>query len=60
MYKRQEHPRPAPRLSRTPGTITGRPPRVGEQTRAVLTDWGFAPAEIADGIASGVFLDTAA
>ncbi|QKS00576.1 CoA transferase [Sphingomonas sp. CL5.1] len=53
-----QHPRPAPRLSRTPGAISGRPPRVGEQTRGALADWGFDAAEIADGMAKGVFLDS--
>ncbi|MCD0448682.1 CoA transferase [Actinocorallia sp. API 0066] len=34
-------PAPAPRFSRTQGTITGTPAQAGEHTRAVLTDLGF-------------------
>jgi alpha-methylacyl-CoA racemase len=46
-------PAPAPRLSRTPG-IGGRPrPKVGEHTRAVLGEAGFAAAEIETLLASG-------
>ena len=40
-------PAPAPRLSRTPGTIRSAPPVPGENTREVLTDWGFGIDEIA-------------
>ncbi len=52
-----DHPLPAPRLSRTPGAITGPPPQPGAQTRAILSEWGFEPATIEDGIRYGVFLD---
>jgi alpha-methylacyl-CoA racemase len=34
-------PAPAPRFSRTPGAIAGRPPRRGEGGDAVLADWGI-------------------
>ena len=41
-------PAPAPRFSRTPGSI-GRPPaHPGQNTDEVLSDWGFADAEIAE------------
>lgn len=33
-------PAPAPRFDRTPGAVQGPPPRAGQHTRAVLTDWG--------------------
>jgi alpha-methylacyl-CoA racemase len=39
-------PAPAPRLSRTPGDGSGPLPRVGEHTRAVLAECGFAREEI--------------
>ena len=34
-------PAPAPRLSRTPGEIRNPPPLAGQDTQAVLCDWGF-------------------
>ena len=34
-------PAPAPRLSRTPASIAGPPPRNGEHSREILADWGF-------------------
>ena len=34
-------------LSRTPSRMAARPPRVGEQTRDVLTEFGFSEQEIA-------------
>ena len=40
-------PAPSPRLSRTPGAISGPPARPGQHTRAVLQDWGFTPEELA-------------
>jgi alpha-methylacyl-CoA racemase len=40
-------PAPAPRFSRTPGAIQGRPPWPGEHTAEVLEDWGFGPDELA-------------
>ena len=39
-------PNAAPRFDRTPGAIRCSPPASGSATRAVLADWGFAPAEI--------------
>lgn len=41
-------PAPAPRFSRTEPTLSDPPPRPGQHSRAVLEDWGFTPAEIAD------------
>ena len=40
-------PAPAPKFSRTEAEIQGPPPRRGEHTKAALSDWGLAPAEIA-------------
>ncbi len=40
-------PAPAPRFSRTPSAIQKPPSAHGGDTQAVLTDWGFASAEIA-------------
>ena len=40
-------PAPAPRLSRTPGAISGPPAAAGEHTRTALQDWGFTPGELA-------------
>src|SRR5262249_28580988 len=39
-------PAPAPRFSRTPGFVRGRPPERGEDARAALADWGFTSKEI--------------
>jgi alpha-methylacyl-CoA racemase len=39
-------PAPAPRFSRTPGTIERPPPHAGEHTAEVLADWGFDRAEV--------------
>jgi alpha-methylacyl-CoA racemase len=39
-------PAPAPRFSRTPGAIQRPPPVPGEDTEAVLTDWGFKSEEL--------------
>jgi alpha-methylacyl-CoA racemase len=39
-------PAPAPRFSRTPGTVRRAPPERGEGGRAALADWGFSGAEI--------------
>jgi len=36
------------KLSRTPTHMDARPPEFGEQTEEVLTEFGFAPGEIAD------------
>jgi alpha-methylacyl-CoA racemase len=40
-------PAPAPRFSRTPGTIAGPPVRAGSHTDEVLRESGFEPSEIA-------------
>jgi alpha-methylacyl-CoA racemase len=39
-------PAPAPRFSRTPGTIDRPPPRAGQHTDEVLGDWGFDQSDI--------------
>jgi alpha-methylacyl-CoA racemase len=41
-------PAPAPRFSRTPGTVQAPPPKAGEHSEAVLRDWGFSTQEISD------------
>ncbi|KAI8850308.1 CoA-transferase family III domain-containing protein [Chytridium lagenaria] len=47
-----EEPRPAPRLSRTPGRHTSRveqgDPTIGQHTEEVLTEFGFGAKEIQD------------
>lgn len=40
-------PSPAPRLSRTPGSVRRPIPTVGQHTNEVLAEYGFADAEIA-------------
>jgi alpha-methylacyl-CoA racemase len=42
-----DQPAPAPRFSRTPGSIQGPPAWPGQHTDDVLADWGFAAADIA-------------
>ncbi|MBP2328055.1 alpha-methylacyl-CoA racemase [Kibdelosporangium banguiense] len=39
-------PTPAPRFSRTPGSISGVPPAPGRDTDAALRDWGFEQSEV--------------
>jgi len=39
-------PAPAPRFSRTPGTIGRPPPHAGQHTEEVLSDWGFGQRDI--------------
>lgn len=39
-------PAAAPRLSRTPGAVSGLPASPGQHTRQALLDWGFAPDEV--------------
>ena len=39
-------PNPAPRFSRTPGSIKGAPPDYGQNTRDGLLEWGFDAMEI--------------
>jgi alpha-methylacyl-CoA racemase len=47
-------PAPAPRLSRTPGAVSGPPSRPGQHTREALGAWGFATDEVAALEAAGV------
>jgi alpha-methylacyl-CoA racemase len=51
---RVEQPAPAPRFSRTPGTVRRAPPERGEDGAAALADWGFTAAEIARNRALGL------
>jgi alpha-methylacyl-CoA racemase len=39
-------PAPAPRFSRTPGTVRGAPPERGAHGREALADWEFSNAEV--------------
>ena len=39
-------PNPAPRFSRTPGSVKGAPPDYGQNTGDGLLEWGFGAAEI--------------
>ncbi len=41
-----DQPAPAPRFSRTPGTIGRPPPHPGQHTDEVLADWGFPQSDI--------------
>ena len=45
------------RLARTPATVRSTPPQFGSSTRAVLTEAGYAPAEIDALFASGVAIE---
>lgn len=38
-------PAPAPRFSRTPGSIERAAPHAGRHTAAILADWGFDPSD---------------
>ena len=49
-----KQPAPAPRFSRTPGSVKGPAPRRGEHTEAVLNESGFSAGEIKELAASGV------
>ncbi len=40
-------PAPAPRFSKTPSAAGGPPPKIGQDTREALADWGFGEDEIA-------------
>lgn len=44
------------KMSRTPGAARAAPPRFAEHSRAVLTDAGFADAEIDELVAAGVVI----
>ncbi len=48
-----DQPAPAPRFSRTEAEIQGPAPVPGQDTDAVLADWGFTPDEIAELTAAG-------
>lgn len=50
-----DHPRPAPRLSRTPGVVASNAPRPGEHTAAILREIGFDESDVADGVEAGAF-----
>ena len=39
-------PAPAPRFSRTPGTVRGAPPERGQHGREALADWGFDASQV--------------
>jgi alpha-methylacyl-CoA racemase len=41
-----KQPAPAPRFSRTHPEIQGPPPKPGEHTESILSDWGFSSGEI--------------
>lgn len=43
-----------PKLSRTPGSVCGRPPRLGEHTREILARNGFSGEEISDFARRGI------
>jgi alpha-methylacyl-CoA racemase len=49
-------PQPAPRFSRTPGAVRGRPRRAGEDTVDVLSAWGFADGELSKLLETGAVL----
>lgn len=51
-----QHPLPAPRLSRTPGSIQSAPPGRGDDTRAILAEIGMSESEIAKGLREGAFM----
>ncbi|MGA0595237.1 CaiB/BaiF CoA transferase family protein [Enterovirga sp. CN4-39] len=44
-------PAPAPRFSRTPGSVQSPPPEIGHHSREVLAEWGFSEKEIAEALA---------
>jgi alpha-methylacyl-CoA racemase len=46
-------PGPAPRFSRTPGTVRGSQRLTGADTRGVLAEWGFAEDEVERLLAAG-------
>ena len=47
-------PNPAPRFSKTPGSVKGGAPEVGENTRDGLVSWGFEPSEVDELLRTGV------
>ncbi len=46
-------PAPAPRFSRTPGTIERPPPHAGQHTDEILAEWGVSPERVAELRSSG-------
>jgi alpha-methylacyl-CoA racemase len=46
-------PQPAPRFSRTPAAVRGRPRRAGADTVEVLGAWGFGSADVAQLLETG-------
>lgn len=50
-------PAPAPRLSRTPATIAGPPPRGGQHSAEILRDWGFPSDRIDALLADGTVVN---
>jgi alpha-methylacyl-CoA racemase len=46
-------PAPAPRFSRTPGSVGLPPPHPGQHTAEVLADWGFPDSDVAELRAAG-------
>jgi alpha-methylacyl-CoA racemase len=48
-----QHPQPAPRLSRTPGSVRSNAPSRGQDTEAVLREYGFREVEIAELMKTG-------
>ena len=47
-------PNPAPRFIKTPGSVKGAAPEVGENTRDGLVSWGFEPSEVDELLRTGV------
>ena len=47
-------PNPAPRFSKTPGSVKGAAPEVGTNTRDGLVSWGFEPSEVDELLRTGV------
>ena len=47
-------PNPAPRFSKTPGSVKGAAPEVGENTRDGLVSWGFEPSEVDELLRTGI------
>jgi len=49
-------PAPAPRFSRTPAVVGGRPTHAGDDTDAVLPDWGIPVTQMGEARAAGALL----
>lgn len=52
-------PAPAPRLSRTPGSVQGLPPHPGEHTRAIAAELGLATGQVQALLESGALAEGA-